>query len=66
MSTQYEEPAAERAVYQARRVRALLAGLENSLGQARIGSFEFDSTVRNLVEVAREEMATLSKVLGDT
>jgi hypothetical protein len=63
MSTQYEEPASERAVYQARRVRALLTGLENSLGQDRIGTVELDITLRNLLDLAREETAALCRIL---
>jgi hypothetical protein len=47
MSTQYEESGAQRAVYQARRVRALLTALENSLGEDRIGTVELDITLRN-------------------
>jgi hypothetical protein len=53
-------------VYRARRVRALLTGLENSLGQGRMGSFEFDITVRNLLDAARQETTALSRILeGD-
>ena len=47
-------------------MRALLTGLENSLGQSRIGSFEFDSTVRSLLDLAREETTILCRILeGD-
>jgi len=66
VSTEYEEPTSEKAVYQARRVRALMTGLENSLGQGRIGSFEFDITVLNLLDAAREEATILFRTLeGD-
>jgi hypothetical protein len=64
--TRYEEPVAERAVYQARRVHALLTSLENCLGEDRIGSLEFDITLRNLLDMAREETTILSRILeGD-
>jgi hypothetical protein len=61
--TQHSETLMEQAMYQSRRVRALLIGLEASMGQLRIGSIEFDMTLRNLVDLAREETATLCKIL---
>jgi hypothetical protein len=61
--TEYQESAMERAEGQAKRVSALLAGIESTLGTDRVGTIEFDSTLRNLLDLAREETAVLCQIL---
>lgn len=53
----------DRACEAASRVIALLSGLENSLGEDRIGTYEFDSVLRRLMDMAREEAANLRNIL---
>lgn len=53
----------DRACVAAGRVNALLSGLESILGEDRIGSYDFDSAIRNLIDLAREEAVNLRMVL---